>query len=166
MQARVKSKLTYDARVKPPKPIQLDRAVLGRFNRMVIKRVDGCWIATTSNSSDGYARWRYKPGANEMYVHKWAYLAFVGPIPEGMQVDHACHSAAVKDGTCKGGLDCPHRRCCNPAHLELVTASENTIRQNHANRAKTHCPKGHPLSGDNLIVWNDGRRRCRECMGR
>ena len=48
----------------------------------------------------------------------------------------------------------------------LVTASQNTIRQNHANRAKTHCPKGHPLSGDNLLSWSDGRRRCRACMGR
>jgi hypothetical protein len=133
---------------------------------MVVKRDGGCWLATTANTADGYARWRYKPGAVEMYVHKWSYLAFVGPIPEGMQVDHACHTAAVEDGTCPGGLDCPHRRCCNPAHLELVTASQNTLRQNHANRRKTECPKGHPLSGDNLITWSDGRRRCRACMGR
>lgn len=30
-------------------------------------------------------------------------------------------------------------------------------------RAKTHCPHGHPYSGHNLVVWRDGRRRCRTC---
>lgn len=153
----------YHAHMATQQKIALDRAVLARFNRMLIKRVDGCWIATTSNSADGYARWRYKPGAPEMYVHVWAYLAFVGPISDGMQVDHTCHT---DDLTCPGGMDCPHRRCCNPAHLELVTGSENTMRQRHFNRSKTTCPKGHPLEGDNLIIWTDRKRRCRTCMGR
>lgn len=31
------------------------------------------------------------------------------------------------------------------------------------NRRKTHCPEGHPLSGDNLIHLKNGRRRCRTC---
>ncbi len=32
-------------------------------------------------------------------------------------------------------------------------------------RAKTHCPQGHPYSGDNLyIVPGRGWRYCRECM--
>lgn len=30
---------------------------------------------------------------------------------------------------------------------------------------KTHCPHGHPYSGDNLVVYErEGARRCRECM--
>jgi HNH endonuclease len=144
--------------------IELNRAVLARFHRMLSKPNTGCWIATTSNTADGYARWRYKPGAPEMYVHKWAYLAFIGDVPKGMQVDHKCHTEAVERGECDGGDDCPHRRCCNPEHLELVTGSENTLRQNHANRRKDTCPKGHPLSGTNLVIWNDGKRRCRECL--
>lgn len=31
------------------------------------------------------------------------------------------------------------------------------------NRAKTHCPRGHPYSGDNLYVNKLGRRNCRAC---
>lgn len=30
---------------------------------------------------------------------------------------------------------------------------------------RTHCPSGHPYSGDNLYVWNGGRS-CRECSRR
>jgi hypothetical protein len=144
--------------------IALDRAVLARFHRMLTKQADGCWLATTTNTADGYARWRYKPGAPETYVHVWAYRAFIGDIPEGMQVDHACHTAAVERGACEGGLDCQHRRCANPEHLELVTGSQNTMRQRHANRMKESCPKGHPLSGDNLVTWSDNKRRCRQCL--
>ena len=142
----------------------LDRAVIARYNRLIVKQANGCWISTSTNTSDGYTRWRYKPGAPEQYLHVWAYLAFVGDIPTGMQVDHRCHSEAVAAGTCEGGDDCPHRRCCRPEHLELVSASENTMRQRHHNRGKDSCPKGHPLSGDNLVVWKDGKRRCRECL--
>lgn len=144
--------------------IRPDRAALARFQRQIAKQANGCWIWTGTQGADGYGRWRYKPGAHVMYLHKWAYLVFTGPIPDGMDVDHRCHTDAVSSGACEGGSDCPHRRCCNPEHLELVSRSENTMRQNHANRRKEECPKGHPLSGDNLVVWKDGKRRCRECL--
>ena len=111
-------------------------------------------------TSDGYGHFRPGPGQPRHMAHKWAYTAFIGPIPEGMQIDHRCHT---EDKDCPGGQSCQHRRCVNPQHLEAVTASENTKRQRHAGRAKTHCPKGHPYTGDNLILWNDGKRRCREC---
>lgn len=45
-------------------------------------------------------------------------------------------------------------------------ADRTTGRPNAAalNRAKTHCPQGHPYSGDNLYVHPDGRHRaCRTC---
>lgn len=32
-----------------------------------------------------------------------------------------------------------------------------------SNRDKTHCPKGHPYSGDNLYVRPNGKRECRQC---
>ncbi len=136
---------------------------MARFNRLISKQANGCWLFTGTDTADGYARWKPTPGARTIYVHQWAYVTFVGPITPGMQVDHRCHT---EDIDCPGGEDCRHRRCCNPEHLELVTPSENTRRQRHANRLKTTCPKGHPLEGDNLIVWSDGKRRCRTCLGR
>lgn len=59
---------------------------------------------------------------------------------------------------------CPHRRCCNVTHMTLTTFNENKRRGSlgwHL-KEKTHCPQGHPYSGDNLLVSN-GRRMCRTC---
>ncbi len=30
-------------------------------------------------------------------------------------------------------------------------------------RLMTHCARNHPLRGENLYLWKDGRRRCRAC---
>lgn len=144
--------------------MQPNRAELARFQRQAKQQASGCWLwMGTSGTHDGYGKFRPSPGKPVYMAHKWAYEAFRGPIPDGMQVGHACHDKAVTDGTCAGGPACIHRRCCNPEHLELQTPSQNTLAQNHAARNKTECPKGHPYSGDNLIVGKDGKRRCREC---
>lgn len=82
-------------------------------------------------------------------AHRVAYEMLVGPIPEGKQLDHLCRQ----------------RTCWNPAHLEVVTGRENTLRgvgRTAVNAAKTHCSRGHELAGDNLYV-HDGQRKCRAC---
>ena len=139
----------------------MNTAELARFRRLAKPQANGCWLWTGPHGTrDGYGHFQPGPGQPRHMAHKWAYQAFTGPIPEGMQIDHLCHT---KDEACPGGAECPHRRCVNPDHLEAVTASENTTRQRHHERARTECPKGHPYSGDNLIAGSDGRRRCREC---
>lgn len=45
-------------------------------------------------------------------AHRVAYELWVGPIPEGMELDHRCKV----------------RACINPAHLEPVTHAENMRR--------------------------------------
>lgn len=40
--------------------------------------------------------------------------------------------------------------------------AEHFVPKGHHNTRKTHCPKGHPYSGDNLTISN-GRRHCRTC---
>lgn len=138
-----------------------DRATLARFHRQAKPQANGCWLWTgTTGTKDGYGKFKPAPGQPYQMAHRWAYEVFTGPIPEGMQIDHTCHTNASE---CPGGYDCIHRRCCNPDHLEAVTASENTKRQRHYARSRTECPKGHPYDGDNLIVGSDGKRRCREC---
>jgi hypothetical protein len=59
-------------------------------------------------------------------VHRRAYELLVGPIPDGLHLDHLCRN----------------RLCLNPSHLEVVTPGENN-RRNAVLR--THCPEGHPL---------------------
>lgn len=87
----------------------------------------------------------------------------VGPIPEGLVIDHTCHN----NSGCEGGVGCPHRLCVNWInHLEVVTPKVNQLRSPNTfssiNALKTHCPKGHPYSGDNLVRRSHGRS-CREC---
>jgi hypothetical protein len=64
-----------------------------------------------------------------------------------MQLDHLCRN----------------RLCCNPDHLEPVTGSENTTRQRHYERNRTHCPAGHPYDDENTRVTSDNHRVCRAC---
>lgn len=84
-------------------------------------------------------------------AHRLAYELMVGPIPDGLTLDHLCRNKA----------------CVNPAHLEPVTSQENVRRSPNApsvvNAKATHCRHNHELSGTNLIIRPNGNRDCREC---
>lgn len=115
---------------------------------------DACWPWTAKIGRANYGAF------DDCHAHIVAYQLTFGPVPEGLELDHVCHTA---DLSCRGGGTCLHRRCCNPAHLEAVTHQENSRRGRSPNRAKTHCPAGHPYSGQNLVVEALGYRKCRIC---
>ena len=105
---------------------------------------NGCWEWIGAKGTGGYGRFRHAP------AHRVMYERLVGPIPAGLQIDHLCRN----------------RDCVNPAHLEPVTQTVNILRGDgwaglHAR--KTHCPRGHPLEGANLLIVTHGWRRCRIC---
>jgi hypothetical protein len=134
---------------------------VARFNRQSKFDDSGCLIWQGRIDRTGYGRFD-RDDKTSIAVHRFVWQFVMGrEIPEGMQVDHVCHTEAVQRGECVGGV-CGHRRCCNPQHLELVTASENTLRQDHAERKKTHCPKGHEYNDENTLR-RDGRRYCKTC---
>jgi hypothetical protein len=105
-----------------------------------VHMTDGCWLWTAMLSDDGYGRIAVR--RRQRYAHRVAYEQMVGPIPEGMELDHLCRN----------------RRCVRPDHLEPVTHLEN-IRRAQTGR----CRRGHPLAGANLYVDPKGRRVCKQC---
>ena len=108
---------------------------------------NGCWEWTGRRCQEGYGSLIINGRIN--LTHRISYELHVGPIPEGLHIDHLCRN----------------RSCCNPEHLEPVTPKVNSLRgvgRGALNAAKTHCPQGHPYSGDNLRVVC-GRRECRTC---
>lgn len=132
-----------------PKPIPaIDRLM----KRIVVDPASGCWIYTGSIIHNGYGTIGV-PHRQRRLVHRIAYESLVGPIPEGLDLDHLCRV----------------RSCCNPLHLEPVTRKENARRgigmgawKAAFQRAKTHCPQGHPYSVENTRHYRN-ERSCIEC---
>jgi hypothetical protein len=124
------------------------QAVEPRFLAKVNK-TDTCWLWTAWIERNGYGR--FWLDGRQQGAHRAAYEMYVGPIPDGLEIDHLCRV----------------RHCVNPAHLDAVTAAEN-IRRMTPHRAdyksaKTHCPQGHPYDAENTLVGKDGGRSCRAC---
>ena len=108
----------------------------------------GCWLWTAGVDRDGYGM-IWKDGKQKR-AHRVSYEEYAGPISEGLQIDHLCR------------VPC----CINPSHLEPVTSRENTLRGiSPAAKAarQTHCKRGHPLSGTNLLISPRKNRLCRTC---
>lgn len=93
-------------------------------------------------------------------AHRAAYELLVGPIPEGYDLDHLCHT---RDSDCTAGSACLHRRCINPYHLEPVTREENRLRGGMSR--KQRCLRGHPFDEANTYWMPNGAgRSCKACL--
>ena len=122
---------------------------IDRFDKYWVRvEGSGCWAWTGGLDTSGYGI--FSVNGNSVGAHRWSYQHHVGPVPEGLELDHLCRV----------------RRCVNPEHLEPVTSQVNTLRGQSpmaANARKTHCPSGHPYDQVNTN-WYDGRRYCRACQ--
>lgn len=129
------------------------KSVSERFWAKVNRSAD-CWLWTAATNDCGYGQLRV--GERIVYAHRLAYEMLIGPIPPGLTIDHLCRV----------------RKCVNPTHLEPVTTQENTRRSGsgsmfvqkraQAQRARTHCLRGHPFDSVNTR-WYRGWRHCRTC---
>ena len=102
-----------------------------------------CWLWQQSCGSHGYGQtW---DGITVRLAHRAAFELSFGRIPEGLTVDHACRT----------------RRCCNPAHLRLMSNVDNASL--NGNAVKVACKRGHPFTDENTYVNSKGHRICRAC---
>ena len=112
-------------------PLAVDRVLPWPENLLarMEPQPNGCIYFTGCVLDTGYGQ--VKVDSKDVGSHRAAYEHFVGPIPEGMTIDHECHNA---DLSCAGGRSCLHRRCVNVEHLALVTLSENVRRARRRGR--------------------------------
>ena len=107
-----------------------------------------CWLWKGA-TSEGYGRSKVV-GRTERRAHRVAYELLIGPIPEGLTLDHLCRT----------------HLCVNGAHLEPVTIKENVLRGEGLTAREsrvTHCPRGHPYDLFNTYYNNQGGRSCKKC---
>lgn len=106
-----------------------------------------CWPWKLSTGSHGYGQvgWSGPEGHGGTTAHRVAWMAAIGPIPDGMTVDHECRRST----------------CCNPLHLRLLPNVDNATDNGHGR--KTECPAGHAYTEVNTYVDPRGHRRCRAC---
>ena len=123
-----------------------------RFFPKVAIRESGCWEWQGYRTHAGYGQ--FWNGTQRVLAHRWSYEHHVGAIPEKLVIDHLCRNPC----------------CVNPEHLEVVPMKVNTERGllylvfAAKAAAKTHCKRGHPLSGDNLRFDMRGDRGCKTCQ--
>ena len=130
-----------------------DESAVGRFWDNVDRRGDtDCWPWRRPLSKAGYGVLSVR-GAR-VYSHRLSWRIAHGAWPaQGLVIDHLCRN----------------RACQNPAHMEVVTRTENVMR-GHAPTIQlareNRCIRGHEFTPENTLIVNDrgkSRRQCKKC---
>jgi hypothetical protein len=114
-----------------------------------------CWLWTAGGEAAGYGEFTWEGKTDRSHVA--AYVLLVGPVPDGLVLDHLCQVKrcvkAIADGN-------------GPAHLEPVPQKDNILRGTSPaalNAQKTHCRHDHEFTVENTLIDRNGHRRCRAC---
>lgn len=130
--------------------IRIDRTVEGLLAHTFKDGACRRWIGAHITAGYGYV---HGPDGSKVYVHRLMHELAIGPIPDGLTVDHVY------------ARGCRFTDCILPAHLEAVPVGENSRRQGEALRERGTCRRGgHAMTPANTYITPSGKRRCTTCV--
>jgi hypothetical protein len=104
-----------------------------------VHKTDSCWVWQGGTTPAGYGLIYAPQGSSRLKAaHRVAYELEIGPIPQGMEIDHICR----------------RRNCVNPDHLRTATRSQNLQNTSRYVNSK---------SGHRGVVWD---RHCNRWVAR
>ena len=116
-----------------------------------VEKTPRCWFWVAGHNGH-YGHLRSRVENRDYLAHRLIYETCIGPIPEGLEIDHECRNTL----------------CVNPSHLRVATRLQNMLNSSHSIATfitRNHCSAGHEYTPGNTYMRGN-TRSCRTCHAR